>query len=130
MQKGYRSGSNKEGFDGDRVTRSFIPTLIIGSKIDPKIILEEGTVASGEEDVFYAEEQNIILEDTSGVVVTERFLADDRLQLTLSTKHVHLVQLILQLVKQYHKIYLKLQVVILQQLQVELYQWIQVILKL
>ena len=35
--------------------------LYIGSKIDPaKIILEEGTVASGEEDVFYAEEQNII----------------------------------------------------------------------
>ena len=32
----YRSGSNTEGFDGDRVTRSFIPTLIIGSKIDPK----------------------------------------------------------------------------------------------
>ena len=49
-----------------------LPTLYIGSKIDPKAILEEGTVASGEEDVFYAEEQNIIRE--SGVVVTERFL--------------------------------------------------------
>jgi len=82
----YRTGSNDDGFDGDRVTRSFVPTLYIGSKIDPaKVILEEGTVASGEEDVFYAEEQNIIFEDNSGVVVTERFLADDRLQLTLST---------------------------------------------
>ena len=82
----YRSGSKTEGFDGDRVTRSFIPTLYIGSKIDPaKIILEEGTVASGEEDVFYAEEQNIILESGDGVAVTERFLADDRLSLTVST---------------------------------------------
>ena len=82
----YRAGSNTEGFDGDRVTRSFIPTLYIGSKIDPaKIILEEGTVASGEEDVFYAEEQNIILESGEGVAVTERFIADDRLSLTIST---------------------------------------------
>ena len=82
----YRAGSNTEGFDGDRVTRSFIPTLYIGSKIDPaKIILEEGTVASGEEDVFYAEEQNIILESGEGVAVTERFIADDRLSLTVST---------------------------------------------
>ena len=82
----YRTGSNDDGFDGDRITRSFVPTLYIGSKIDPaKVILEEGTVASGEEDVFYAEEQNIIYEDNSGVVVTERFLADDKLRLTLST---------------------------------------------
>ena len=82
----YRSGSNTEGFDGDRITRSFIPTLYIGSKIDPaKVVLEDGTTASGEEDVFYASEENIILEDTSGVLVTERFLADDRLKLTLST---------------------------------------------
>jgi len=82
----YRAGSNTEGFDGDRVTRSFIPTLYIGSKIDPaKIILEEGTVASGEEDVFYAEEQNVILESGEGVAVTERFIADDRLSLTIST---------------------------------------------
>ena len=82
----YRTGSNDDGFDGDRITRSFVPTLYIGSKIDPaKVILEEGTVASGEEDVFYAEEQNIIYEDNSGVVVTERFLADDRLRLNLST---------------------------------------------
>ena len=82
----YRSGSNTEGFDGDRITRSFIPTLYIGSKIDPaKIILEEGTVASGEEDVFYAEEQNVILESGDGVAVTERFIADDRLSLTVST---------------------------------------------
>lgn len=82
----YRSGSNSEGFDGDRVTRSFIPTLVIGSKIDPaKIILEEGTVASGEEDVFYAEEQNVILESGEGVAVTERFIADDRLRLNLTT---------------------------------------------
>ena len=82
----YRAGSNTEGFDGDRVTRSFIPTLIIGSKIDPaKVILEEGTVAPGEEEVFYAEEQNIIFEDGSGVVVTERFLADDRLRLNITT---------------------------------------------
>ena len=50
-----------------------------------KIILEEGTVASGDEDVFYAEEQNIILESGEGVAVTERFIADDRLELTLST---------------------------------------------
>ena len=82
----YRAGSNTEGFDGDRVTRSFIPTLIIGSKIDPaKIILETGTVAPGEEEVFYAEEQNVILESGEGVAVTERFIADDRLRLNLST---------------------------------------------
>ncbi len=82
----YRSGAKDEGFDGDRITRSFVPTLIIGSKIDPaKIILEEGTVAPGEEDVFYAEEQNVILESGEGVAVTERFLSDDRLKLTLST---------------------------------------------
>ena len=82
----YRTGSNDDGFDGDRVTRSFVPTLYIGSKIDPaKIILEEGTVAVGEEDVFYAEEQNIILESGEGVAVTERFLADDRLRINLST---------------------------------------------
>ena len=82
----YRSGSNTEGFDGDRVTRSFIPTLYIGSKIDPaKVVLEDGTTASGDEDVFYGNEENIILEDTSGVMVTERFLADDRLKITLST---------------------------------------------
>ncbi len=81
----YRSGSKTEGFDGDRITRSFVPTLYIGSKIDPaKIILEEGTVASGEEDVFYAEEQNIILESGEGVAVTERFLADDKIKLTLN----------------------------------------------
>ena len=82
----YRTGSNDDGFDGDRVTRSFVPTLYIGSKIDPaKVILEEGTVASGEEDVFYAEEQNVILESGDGVAVTERFIADDRLSLTVST---------------------------------------------
>ena len=82
----YRSGAKDEGFDGDRITRSFVPTLYIGSKIDPaKIILEEGTVAVGEEDVFYAEEQNIILESGEGVAVTERFLADDRLRINLST---------------------------------------------
>ena len=82
----YRSGAKDEGFDGDRITRSFVPTLYIGSKIDPaKIILEEGTVSPGEADVFYAEEQNIILESGEGVAVTERFLADDRLKLNLST---------------------------------------------
>ena len=82
----YRAGSKTEGFDGDRITRSFIPTLYIGSKIDPaKVVLEEGTVSTGEQDVFYAEEHNIILEDSEGVVVTERFLANDRLKLTLST---------------------------------------------
>ena len=82
----YRSGAKDEGFDGDRITRSFVPTLYIGSKIDPaKIILEEGTVSPGEADVFYAEEQNIILESGEGVAVTERFLADDRLRLNLST---------------------------------------------
>jgi len=82
----YRAGANDAGFDGDRVTRSFVPTLYIGSKIDPaKIILEEGTVASGEEDVFYADEQNVILESGEGVAVTERFLSDDRLRLNITT---------------------------------------------
>ena len=82
----YRSGAKDEGFDGDRITRSFIPTLYIGSKIDPaKVVLEDGTTAAGDDEVFYANEENLIYEDDSGVVVTERFLADDRLKLTLST---------------------------------------------
>ena len=82
----YRSGAKDEGFDGDRITRSFIPTLYIGSKIDPaKVVLEDGTTAAGDDEVFYANEENLIYEDGSGVVVTERFLADDRIKLTLST---------------------------------------------
>jgi len=81
----YRSGSKTEGFDGDRITRSFVPTLYIGSKIDPqKIVLEDGTTATGDADVFYGSEENVILEDGEGVVTTERFLTDDRLSITLN----------------------------------------------
>ena len=64
---------------------SYLHYTLVLRLTQQKVILEEGTVASGEEDVFYAEEQNIIYEDNSGVVVTERFLADDKLRLTLST---------------------------------------------
>jgi len=64
-------------FDGTNTTRSFIPTLIIGSKIDTADIqLEDGTY-SGEDSVFSSFEGRIELETGSGVLTTERFLAID-----------------------------------------------------
>ena len=62
-------------FDGSRTTRSFIPTLIIGSKIDTADIqLEEGTY-SVEDQVFSSFEGRIQLETGEGVMTTERFLS-------------------------------------------------------
>jgi hypothetical protein len=64
-------------FDGTRTTRSFIPTLIIGSKIDTADIqLEEGTYST-EDQVFSSFEGRIQLETGEGVLTTERFLAID-----------------------------------------------------
>ena len=64
-------------FDGSRTTRSFIPTLIIGSKIDTADIqLEEGTY-SVEDQVFSSFEGRIQLETGEGVMTTERFLSVD-----------------------------------------------------
>ena len=62
-------------FDGTNTTRSFIPTLIIGSKIDTADIqLEDGT-NSGEDSVFSSFEGRLELETGEGFVTTERFLA-------------------------------------------------------
>jgi len=62
-------------FDGSQTTRSFIPTLIIGSKIDTADIqLEDGTL-SGEDAVFSSFEGRLELETGEGYVTTERFLA-------------------------------------------------------
>ena len=64
-------------FDGTNTTRSFIPTLIIGSKIDTADIqLEDGTY-SGEDSVFSSFEGRIQLETEEGVLTTERFLSVD-----------------------------------------------------
>ena len=73
-------------FDGTKTTRSFVPTLYIGSKIDPlKIVLEDGTDTGTTVDTFYATEDNIIMEDGYGVLTSERFLVNDRMTLTLET---------------------------------------------
>jgi len=62
-------------FDGTNTARSFIPTLIIGSKIDTADIqLEDGTY-SGEDSVFSSFEGRIQLETEEGVLTTERFLS-------------------------------------------------------
>tara|TARA_X000001036_G_scaffold75190_1_gene66775 strand:+ start:3021 stop:7571 length:4551 start_codon:yes stop_codon:yes gene_type:complete len=62
-------------FDGTNTTRSFIPTLIIGSKIDTADIeLEEGTDFS-EDSVFSSFKGRVLLETGEGVMTTERFLA-------------------------------------------------------
>ena len=62
-------------FDGTQTARSFIPTLIIGSKIDTADIqLEDGTY-SGEDQVFSSFEGRIELETGEGVLTTERFLS-------------------------------------------------------
>ena len=60
-----------------RTTRSFIPTLIIGSKIDAADIqLEVGTYST-EDQVFSSFEGRIQLETGEGVLTTERFLSVD-----------------------------------------------------
>jgi hypothetical protein len=64
-------------FDGSNTTRSFIPTLIIGSKIDTvDIQLEDGT-RSGDDSVFSSYEGRIQLETEEGILTTERFLSID-----------------------------------------------------
>jgi len=66
-----------ENFDGTKTSRSFIPTLIIGSKIDTADIqLEDGTY-SGEDNVFAGFEGRIQLETEEGILTTERFLSVD-----------------------------------------------------
>ena len=67
---------NKD-FDGTQTTRSFIPTLIIGSKIEAADIqLEDGTF-SGNDQVFSSYEGRLQLETEEGIIVTERFLCTD-----------------------------------------------------
>ena len=62
-------------FDGTNTTRSFIPTLIIGMKIDTADIqLEDGT-RSGEDKVFSSYEGRVQLETEEGILTTERFLS-------------------------------------------------------
>ena len=62
-------------FDGTQTARSFIPTLIIGSKIDTADIqLEDGTYST-EDQVFSSFEGRIELETGEGILTTERFLS-------------------------------------------------------
>jgi len=71
-------------FDGTKTTRSFIPILYIGSKIDPvKIILEDATIDGSAEDTFYGTSDNLVLENGEGIITSERFLVNDRMKLTL-----------------------------------------------
>ena len=64
-------------FDGTQTTRSFVPTLIIGSKIDAADIqLEDGTF-TGTDQVFSSYEGRLQLETEEGIIVTERFLCTD-----------------------------------------------------
>ena len=64
-------------FDGLKTTRSFIPTLIIGSREDPADIeLEIGTVPA-EAPVFTSQTGRLSLETEEGILTTERFLAID-----------------------------------------------------
>ena len=73
-------------FDGTKTTRSFIPILYIGSKIDPaKIILEDGTETGQGTDTFYGTLDNITLESGEGVLTSERFLVNDRMELKLES---------------------------------------------
>ena len=64
-------------FDSTSTTRSFIPRLVIGSKIDAADIqLEDGTY-SGEDQVFSSFEGRLELETGEGILTTERFLCTD-----------------------------------------------------
>ena len=64
-------------FDGTNTTRSFIPRLVIGSKIDAADIqLEDGTYSENDQ-VFSSYEGRVELETGEGVLTTERFLAID-----------------------------------------------------
>ena len=64
-------------FDSTQTSRSFIPTLIIGSKIDlADIELETATIGI-EDDVFGSGMGRIELEDDSGVLSTQRFVCTD-----------------------------------------------------
>jgi hypothetical protein len=75
--------AGSEFFDSTQTSRSFIPTLIIGSKIDlADIELETATVGI-EDDVFGAGMGRIELEDDSGVISTQRWICTD----TTATNH-------------------------------------------
>ena len=64
-------------FDGTQTTRSFIPTLIIGSKARiADIQLEDATIGLTDE-VFGAGMGRVELEDDQGVITTERFICSD-----------------------------------------------------
>ena len=64
-----------QNFDGTQTTRSFIPTLIIGSKIDTADIqLEDGISEDG---VFFNKGGRLQLETEEGILTTERFLSVD-----------------------------------------------------
>ena len=59
-------------FDSTSTTRSFIPRLVIGSKIDAaEFQLEDGTY-SGEDQVFSSFEGRLELETGEGILTTER----------------------------------------------------------
>ena len=64
-------------FDSTQTSRSFIPTLIIGSKIDTADIELETATIGIEDDVFGSGMGRIELEDDSGVLSTQRFICTD-----------------------------------------------------
>jgi len=71
-----RAAIYNQNFDGTNTTRSFLPTLIIGSKIDTAdILLEDGTFP--EDEVFTNTTDFVQLETGEGILTTERFLAID-----------------------------------------------------
>ena len=62
-------------YDGTETTRSFIPTLIIGSKIDTADIeLETGTGFT-RDSVFASFNGRLLMETGEGVITTERFIS-------------------------------------------------------
>ena len=64
-----------QNFDGTQTTRSFIPTLIIGSRIDTAdILLEDGVF---QDSVFTNTTGRVQLETEEGILTTERFLSVD-----------------------------------------------------
>ena len=64
-------------YDGTETTRSFIPTLIIGSKIDTADIELESGTNTGEDSVFVSYDGRVQLETEEGILTTERFLSVD-----------------------------------------------------
>ena len=76
-------------FDGTNTARSFIPRLVIGSKVDAADIqLEDGTYSENDQ-VFSSYEGRLQIETGEGVLTTERFLCTDT---TAANHNTHTVK--------------------------------------